>query len=621
MKIKLIELALSNFKGIKKFTLTPKDKCQIRGANAAGKTTLMDAFLWLLFGKDSQGKADFAIKTLKGGEEIPNLEHSVEGVFDIDHQVLTLKKVLKEIWTKKRGSATREFTGHTTDYYIDGVPVQKKEWDQQISDTINEETFKLLTSPTYFNQSLHWEKRRALLLEVCGDISDSDIIASTKALAALPEILGNKSIKDLKAVIAERRKKINERLTEIPSRIDELDKSLVDVSDYDVKSITAQILELDKEIQGIKDDTTGAKLRKQKAEMQTKLSELEMEITLAERKATKAIDDKIEALERELRPKKSSIKDALLEIARKEIHIKFTEDEMTRLRAEYAETAGKGVAGQESCPTCGQALPKDQVDAAIKKYNERQAQQLAEINGKGKNLKAENERLTAEIEEATKKGTANDAEIRDLEAQIGMLKFKPTNTEFNMDAILKINTELQEIEKKIEANLPPNTRPLEEERKTYQTMIAEMDATKKTKARIVELGSEEKKLATEYEDLERQIDLMDKFTVAKVGMLTEKINSKFSVVTWKLFEIQINQGVSECCTALVDGVPWDRGLNHGSQINAGIDIINTFSKHYGIKCPLWIDMSESITNIIPTECQMIKLKVDEKYKELKVENG
>ncbi|MBU0978023.1 MAG: AAA family ATPase, partial [Nanoarchaeota archaeon] len=264
MEIKLKSLRLENFKGIRKFTLEPGGKCLIRGANGSGKTTLMDAFLWLLFNKDSEGKADFAIKTLKNGQEIPNLEHSVEGAFDIDGQVLTLKKVLKEKYTKKRGSSQSDFTGHTTDYYIDGVPITQREYQDRVQSIINEETFKLLTSPMYFN-SLHWEKRRALLLEVCGDISDSDVIASDKALASLPELLGNRLIENQKKVITSKRKEINDRLKEIPSRIDELDKSLTDVSEYDVESIHAEIKRLDDAIQAMKDDRQSSLLRKQKA--------------------------------------------------------------------------------------------------------------------------------------------------------------------------------------------------------------------------------------------------------------------------------------------------------------------------------------------------------------------
>jgi len=619
MEIKLTRLTLENFKGIKDFILWPEDRCVIRGQNASGKTTLMDAFLWLLFNKDSQGKADFALKTLKDGQEIPNIEHTVEGVFQIDGNAVKLKKVLKEKYTKKRGNSQADFTGHTTEHYIDGVPVQKKDWDQQIGDMIDEETFKLLTSPTYFN-SLHWEKRRALLLEVCGDLSDNDVIENDKALVALPEILGDKSIEAHKKVIAARRKEINQRLTEIPSRIDELDKSLTDVSTYDVDAIQTQIRELDAEIQTIRDDTTSANLRKQKAELQAKLSELEVEKEKAHREATREIDGKVEALEKELSAKRRLSTDFLEEITRKENSIKRNEEEMARLRSEYAEIAGKKADVEDTCPTCGQALPKDQVEDAIKKENERQAWRLADINERGKVLKADNARLTQEIEAITKKGLTDETEIKEIEAKIKELKALPIHVAFDTRKIDKIKNELQTIENALSSNLSPDTSPLEEKRRTLQTMIAEVDAAKSTKARIEELKTEEKKLAAEYEEIEREIFLIEKFDVAKANMLDEKINSKFELARFKLFEKQINGGIERACITLYAGVPYGLGLNTGAEINVGLDIIKTLSEHYNIKAPVFIDHAESVTELLDPGTQTIKLMVDEDYPKMEVTN-
>ena len=131
-EIRLQRLTLSNFKGIKSLELDlAGHNASIYGANATGKTTIYDAFLWLLFDKDSQNKSAFNIKTLdESGEPLHGLDHEVEAVLSVDGQELTLKKSYKEKWTKRRGSATAEFTGHTTDYYIDGVPVKKSEYEK-----------------------------------------------------------------------------------------------------------------------------------------------------------------------------------------------------------------------------------------------------------------------------------------------------------------------------------------------------------------------------------------------------------------------------------------------------------------------------------------------------------
>src|SRR5690625_1253859 len=204
MVIKLIELRLRNFKGIRDFVLKADgESVSVFGDNATGKTTLFDSFVWQLFDKDSQNKSNFDIKTLdEHNNVIHGLEHEVEGVFDINDRRVTLKKVYTEKWTKKRGSVEQEFTGHTTDYYIDGVPTKKKEYTDFIANLVDEDVFKLLTSPTYFNEQLHWEKRRETLLQVCGDVSDEDVIASSTALAKLPAILNGRSIDDHRKVIA-----------------------------------------------------------------------------------------------------------------------------------------------------------------------------------------------------------------------------------------------------------------------------------------------------------------------------------------------------------------------------------------------------------------------------------
>lgn len=203
--MRLISLSLNNFKGIRNFTLDAQgEDVSVYGDNATGKTTLSDAFMWLLFDKDSANRKDFEIKTLgPDGKPEHGLDHSVEAVLELeDGSHLALKKVFKEKWTKKRGSATAEFTGHTTDHFIDGVPVKKGEYDARIANIASEDIFKLLTSPTYFNEHLHWQDRREILLQVCGDISDGDVLDSLATLQnkdqmlALTNILNTRSLDD-----------------------------------------------------------------------------------------------------------------------------------------------------------------------------------------------------------------------------------------------------------------------------------------------------------------------------------------------------------------------------------------------------------------------------------------
>src|SRR5690554_3252932 len=229
-KIKLFRLSLRNFKGIRDFTLDAQgDNVNIYDDNAVGKTTLFDGWNWLLFDKDSENKKGFEIKTLNtDGSPIHNLDHEVEGTLVIDGKTVVLKKVYREKWTKKRGAVRAEFTGHTTEYFIDGVPVKKSEYEQFVSEIADEKLFRLLTDPRYFNEVMKWQDRRKILLEVCGDISDADVIASKPELAELPDILNGRTIEQHRKVVLARRKEINNELERIPVRIDEAERSKPD---------------------------------------------------------------------------------------------------------------------------------------------------------------------------------------------------------------------------------------------------------------------------------------------------------------------------------------------------------------------------------------------------------
>ena len=626
MQIKLNKLKLENFKGVKNFTLEPGgESVTIRGDNGTGKTTTMDAFLWLLFGKDSQGKSDFAIKTLNpDGTEIHNLDHTVEAEIDVDGRSVTLSKTLVEKWTRKRGAATQEFTGNTVNYAINGVPVKLKEYQDRIASIIDEETFKLLTSPTYFN-SLHWQKRREILLSMCGDVSDGDVIESDGQLADLPGILGARTLDDHRKVVEAGKKAINDRLKEIPARIDELNKSVAEASRHDPAAINAEIKRLADAIQSAGDDTGLAALRKEKAEAGALLSEaiakhakLKREVEFAHNTKTNAIENYIALNVRNRQTSESNIV-RLDGIIRRDVA------ELDRLRAEYTRIAGEKFEGENVCPTCGQNLPEDQIQAATDRHNAEKARRLTQINETGKVLKAESDKhfvekadIAARLDTLKIESTTLNADLQKAESAKTVALGKLTDTA--RDEVAKIQGEIAAILTMMDEYTETDTTGLEVEKLAQETKIAEIEAAKKTKTRIAELSDEEKRLAGEYEELERQTFLMERFIVAKVGLLEEKINSRFELATFKMFDVQINGGVSECCTTLFNGVPWGSGLNTGAEINVGLDIVKTLSEHYGVTAPIFIDHAESVTEIYDPGTQTIKLHVDEACKQLEVVN-
>src|SRR5690606_38705158 len=182
-----------------------------------------------------------------------------------------------EKWTKRRGAVTAEFTGHTSEYFIDGVPVQKKEYDEEVASIVREDIFKLLTSPTYFNEQLKDSERRNILLEICGDISDEEVIVSNPTLKDLAAILNGRDIEKHRAVISARMKQINDELQRIPIRIDEAQRSMPVLNGLDEGDMLRQIDSLADRADEKADELTRIKSGGEIAKKQRRLAEIETE--------------------------------------------------------------------------------------------------------------------------------------------------------------------------------------------------------------------------------------------------------------------------------------------------------------------------------------------------------
>lgn len=649
--MKLVSHRLSNFKGIKEFTLDAQGQnVSIYGDNATGKTSIQDAFLWLLFNKDSQNRADFAIKTLDAdGNEIHGLEHAVESVLDLNGKQLTLRKVYSEKWTKKRGAAKKEFTGHTTDHFIDGVPVKKGEYDARIANIASEDIFKLLTSPTYFNEHLPWKDRREILLQVCGDITDDDVISSDKSLAKLPEILQGRKLDDHRKVIQAKRSEINKELERIPIRISEAELAMPNISTInDPAALSEDISLLKESIQKKNQDLARIDSGGEVAEKTKKLREIEAEIIQLQSKTRSKNEDEI----RKLQDQASQIRERILTLQvnttnyksssdgkRKEL--KHINEQMEKLRDKWHELAGEEFQEPEqdnTCPTCGQTIPEEQIRNAIEKaqaeFNRQKAEKLEAINAEGKRLKAQADEIQAEIKKAEQ--AIADCEEKLKQEKVTMEAFESKIEALRRDAENTDNPAISEklkdkavIETEIEllkagnmetrAKVVSDIQELEEILQTLEECQANVNLHRNLEQRIEDLKAQEKKLAAEYERLEGELYLTEEFIRRKVSLLEEKINSKFEMARFKLFNVLVNGAVEECCETTYHGVPFS-SLNNGARINVGLDIIRTLAKHYNFYPPIFIDNREAVTSLIDMgDQQVISLIVSKADKELRVE--
>lgn len=648
--MELLNLSLRNFKGIKQFDLDTKGgNVDIYGENATGKTTLYDAFLWLLFDKDSQNKKDFAIKTLdKDGEPLHGLEHAVSAIFDINGSNLRLAKVYSEQWTKKRGSATKEFTGHTTDYFINDVPVKKTEYAAKVAEIINEDIFRLLTNPSFFNEQLHWEKRRQILLEVCGDLTDEEVIASDKKLAELPKILGSHSLEDYRKIIAARRAKINDELKKIPVRIDEVTQGMPNIEAIDEKGIDAEIEALNQKISAKREELAGIENGGEVSKWRNEIREIDGKLLELKNQHRVKVDSLVESKREELRKATQQLQELQDEANRinrigKNYAMDITELEMKRnnLRAKWTSVNEQQFTFEqaETCPTCGQSLPTEKLAAAREEaqaaFNNQKASTLEAINTEGKKVKEAIEKLRADkdaladeavkieadIDKTNDLVAALKAEINDIQNSAGDVTQDPAyidliNNKGTIESLIEaIKLDANEATGKVKTEINELTVQI----RLRETTKAQLVEHERCQKRIAELSQQERDLAAEYEKLEGELFLTEEFVKAKVNLLEEKINSKFKLARFKLFDVQVNGGISETCETTYQGVPYSSGLNNAARINVGLDIINTLAEHYDFDAPIFVDNAEAVTELIPTRGQVIRLVVSEGDKTLRVE--
>lgn len=600
MQIKIKTLQLENFKGIKDLTIDFKDTTNIYGDNAVGKTTIFDAYSWLLWDKDSLNRKDFAIKPYdKDGEEIHNLESVVEGDFSFDDTDLNLKKIYKEVWTKKRGSTQAEFTGHTTDYYINAVPVKKKEYTERIESVLSEDNFNLLSNPLYFNQFLVKTERREILLSLIEDVKPEDIIAKNKDLEDLD--LETYTVDELKKIAKDSARKINKDIESIPARIDELDKSKIHDIDFDAlefrkRSTLPAIKEIDEKL------ADASKMAEGMTEITEKITALQKEKSdLAEKYQEELLKVKNKNNELKIQEEKDKERSSI-----RKGDISVLENKIEACREEWQEVHKEQYQGDFKCPTCGQDLLPDQIEKTMANFNKKKSEKLAEIEKYAGQLKLDLQHANEVISELSNK----KYEYQDLPTEPIRLQ--------------EIDKELDEAKAKLSDFSLDNKKDLLEKKDSLNADLEEINKklslqgqNEKIDERIKELESREKELAKLYEEQQRIIYLCEEYTKAYVDLVSDKINDSFDLVKFKLFENQINGGITETCEATFKGVPYS-DLNNAAKINAGLDVINSLSDKLDLKVPIFIDNAESVNELIKTDTQLVRLVVS-KDKELKVD--
>ena len=560
-RIQIDRLRLDNFKCHRNLELDfAGQDVSIYGDNAAGKTSVYDAFTWLLFGKDSAGNGEknIDVKPLSAAGAVAdrNAITSVEAALLVAGEPVTLKRTYREVWSTKRGGSVETFDGNTSEYYIDGVPCKKNTFDSRIREIVPEDTFRLLTSVSYFAQDLHWQKRRAVLFDIAGMLTDWEIMATDSRFFTLSQTLGNLTLDEYRRKLAAERKQFAGAKTDIPARISECQKTVEDLTGVDYEGIRAEIRALEQEAEQVAAQihSTGGeeaeRLRSELAQLEQLLLQNKPQLAVCESSAA--------------------------------THERSINDSRARWIAVNQDSFnGSG------CPTCGRELPVDQLRAAMEAFEAAKRNRLQEIERTAASQKAAMEQITSRADQLR-------AEIRRTEERAATIR-DALSVAGDSPADKALTARLEDLRREIAGK--------------WET-VGKRAALDRARQRISELQEEARKAAERLESIDAALCTVDEFTRYKARFVEDSINSQFRVAKFRLFREQVSGGLEERCDVLCGGVPY-LGLNNAGRVNVGIDIINSLSRHYGIRFPLFIDNAEAVIRLEPCESQLIRLVVRE----------
>lgn len=634
--LKILRLELRNFKGQRNLALDFGGRsCTIYGDNATGKTTVYDAFSWLLFGVDSLGQSTFDIKPLDGSGQV--LDHgavtSVEADLMVGTEHHTLKRTYYEKWSKKRGSVNESYDGNTCDYFLDDVPVKKKLYDETVRNIVgSEQTFRILTDLRRFCVGMSWKERRKLLMDMCWDTSDQEVMEQDDRFHPLLEAMGSRSMDDFQAMLVAKRKNLSGTRDKIPTRLDELNRMTESIPERDYDAARRELAQLQEQLRAVQLAADADSCAAPLDQMEQKLTGLEEQRHLLEQ-SNRAYRDQVQRpdvrkLEQDVRAALDdySIIESDLKLSGREIG--QMETEIEKLRAQWVACKALKFTGGV-CPTCGQTLPADQLKKAQEEFKARQQQDLTDIEKRAGRKK---ERILAEKRRKT--SLEDRLQVRQAEAEQAKTALAEAKAQaaqpvpdmpYYAERRAELDRRIQECTDSIADMRRENARQehdgkadqIRSEIRRQESLLADERTMQNALRRRAELEAEQKKAADALEELDHLLYLCDEFTRCKVKLIDDTVSSCFRQVRFKLFHEQVNGGLAECCEVTVNGVPY-ASLNNGAKINAGIDIVRTLSEYYSVKVPLFIDNAESVTEIMDADTQVICLSVSEQDKELRL---
>lgn len=601
MVLKIKNMTISNFKGVSQYSLTFGERTEITGANGTGKTTIADAWYWLMTGKDSVLTDNPNVVPIGVTEANP----TVYAECDIDGKPVSIRKV--QTYKNKDGKETT-----SNQYFVNEVPMTERDYKAKLeSYGIDFDKMLVLSHPDYLLRDTSKKGREYVRNEILFPMSQKATdkeIADINKLTDLVSQLNDYDLGEIekmqKATLARINKEIGKDNTVANARIDELTRSKKGLS---VQAVKKQIDELQAKInnnQQAQKDTAEKVSKLQQGILQMKFDRNAIVTAQNDERGEKRYNTfrSLSELREAVKKANNAVSDNNLHIQVKqstitaaESRIKFLEKEIEKIKADNKI--------MDCCPTCGQKLPKERLEEIKKDFEDgkefeinRFTDEIAEQKEICEIKKSEIAILYADNDSASKIAHKFEQEIKDLEAQLEELETcapeLPTQALYLDNKISEANHEIEVLQdnnlKEVERNLLGQMATLQNEHaKAFQDEMIDK--------RIADIRDEIKQAEINRAKAEKLIYQIEQLNKAKNSMLEQSINDHFSIVKWKLFKTLKNGNIEDACTPIVDGYEFGTSTNKGREILAKIDIINSLSTYYDQIFPVFLDNAENLS--------------------------
>lgn len=675
MNIKLKLLTLENYKKfIGQETFRFYDRTMISGKNKEGKSTLENAYMEILTGKEVDGTHPDGIRPHgEDGKDLNRADVIREVVLDIDGKETTIRKITKQKWRKPHGQTEEVLDGNTVSYEIDGFPYAPKKFEEYMKELADPEILLMCSNPNPFLSTLKKSTADARkVLEKLSGFSLEEFLAKNPQYAEVQDLTKGHSVEDtmkkLRKQLTDQKKKLDQKSTEL--KYEQTRDSGVQIETSDLELAKGEwrekIAEVDRKEQALDEavkayDSANGVLLSLKA----RLNEVIVGAGTGLREQRAALNQKISELNIKNKGYANELKLAEMDLKHSCMGIERHKKELEKARADYSSASQKTFDetklheieaeqfDEDSliCQDCGQVRPEAQRINLRETFEQSKTRRISEQKKAKEMFNAELSKMLDSITEIGNKA-ADDLKVaqeakKETEQKIAEVRKQIIETSSEIEKLcgeldklpkevdLSGNEEYQELSKQIKKkefslsamdNGSEKRMELRQQRNQYMDEISKLDAqiqkanadAEQKERKLSELKAEFDKQKQTVADIERQMDAISQFSIEKNAALAEKINPFMDGFKFEFLAFTLENNPYDVCKLIREGTEYSN-LNYSDRLLVETAMVRGFQKMNNLDFPIWIDNSESINDyrLPKLDTQMIVLKVTDN--ELKVE--